>query len=305
MRELACPICGGSARRPLYRETFGVESDGAVARVADPEAVHYRINRCLGCGLVYSSPILDEVGVAALYTHSPHTNVRGGEEGNVRRTFAGYYRLSRPYLPGRERILDVGCDVGLLLAIAGEDGFRELHGVEPNPVAAASARAVPGSRIRETFYEATAFPEAHFDLVTLIHVVDHLVEPNRFLARVRRDLKPGGVALAVVHNVGSLLARVLGERFPPYNVYHHYFFSKQTLRSMFARAGLEPVWVGSTYNCYSLDFLVEKGPLLPARARRAVQVLLARMRLGRLPVTLPLGNIGIVARKPAGPSPSG
>jgi len=303
MRELACPICGGTARRQVYRETVGAEPPDATTRVADPEGKHYRINRCLGCGLVYSSPIFDEAGVAALYTHSPHTNVRPGEEDNVRNTFQGYYRLARSYLAARQRILDIGCDLGLLLSIAAGDGFEELHGVEPNPMAAATARAVPRSRIVETFYESTEYPEEHFDLVTLIHVVDHMVEPIRLLTRVRRDLKPGGVVLAVVHNAESLLARVLGDRFPPYNLYHHSFFTKRTLGLLFARAGLEPVWVGSTRNSYSLDFLVDKIPVVPAAARRAARAALGGVGLGRLPLTIPLGNIGIVARKPASAAP--
>jgi len=302
MRELACPICESTARRQLYRETVGAEPADATTRVADPEGKHYRINRCLGCGLVYSSPIFDEAGVAALYTHSPHTNVNPGEEDNVRNTFRGYYRLARPHLVRRRRILDIGCDMGLLLALAADDGFEEVHGVEPNPLAAATARAIPRSRIQETFYEATAYPEAHFDLVTLVHVVDHLVEPIRLLTRVRRDLTPGGVVLAVVHNAGSLLARALGERFPPYNLYHHYFFTKRTLGLLFERAGLEPMWVGATYNRYSLDFLVDRVPVVPEAARRGVRAALAPVGLGRLPLTLPLGNIGIVARKPVAPS---
>jgi SAM-dependent methyltransferase len=301
MRELACPICDSTARDLLYRETVVAGADGGAERVHDPEGKHYRINRCRGCGLVYSSPIFDEAGVAALYTHSPHTNVRPGEEDNVRDTFRGYYRLARPHLPGRGRILDIGCDMGLLLAVASADGFQELHGVEPNPLAAATARALPRSRIVETFYEATEYPEAHFDLVTLIHVLDHLVEPIRLLARVRRDLKPGGVILAVVHNAGSLLARVLGERFPPYNLYHHFFFTRRTLRLLFERAGLEPLRVGPTYNRYSLDFLADRVPVVPGAARGAARGALARLGLARVALTLPLGNIGIVARKAAAP----
>jgi SAM-dependent methyltransferase len=303
MRELPCAICASTAREQVYRETVEADHGDAPTRVADPESRHYRINRCLDCGLVYSSPIFDEAGVAALYTQSPHTNVRPGEEDNVRNTFRGYYRLARPHLGGRTRVLDIGCDVGFLLSVAAADGFGELHGVEPNPRAATTARTVPRSHIVETFYEATEYPENHFDLVTLIHVVDHLVEPRRLLGRVLRDLKPGGVVLAVVHNAGSLLARLLGSRFPPYNLYHHYFFTKRTLGLLLERAGLEPVWVGATHNRYSLDFLVDKVPVVPAGPRRVARAALGRVGLGGVSLTLPLGNIGIVARKVAGAGP--
>jgi len=303
LRDLSCTICGLSAPRVLYRETLRVEESAtAHRRLEAPESVHYRINRCSGCGLVYSSPILDEAGVAALYTQSPHTNVDAGEEGNVRRTLQGYYNLVRPHLRARDRFLDIGCDVGILLDIGRQDGFREVHGVEPNPVAAVKAARISGSHISREFYESTPYPAEHFDSIAFIHVADHLVDVNRFLGRVLRDLRPGGIALAVVHNVGSLLARVLGERFPPFNAYHHYFFSKRTLALLFSHAGFEVIRVLSTANCYSLGFLVDRAPFLPVALRRAIRGGMDLTRLGRLPITMRLGNIGIVARKPGSPA---
>lgn len=303
MRELVCPICGGTRARQLYRETLAGEPGARrEAPILNPEGVRYRINRCAGCSLVYSSPILDEAEVAALYIRSPHTNVREGEEDHVRRTFEGYYRLLRPRLGRRDRMLDIGCDVGILLAIARHDGFGEVFGVEPNPLAAKQAARIPDSRISGEFYEVTRYPAEHFDLVTMIHVVDHLVDVNRFLARVLRDLRPGGLALAVVHNVSSLLARVLGQRFPPFNIYHHYFFSPRTLRLLFERAGFEVVHVGPTWNRYSLGFLATRTPVISGQLRSAVEWGLSGSGLGRLAVTLPLGNVGIVARKPGSPS---
>ena len=271
MRELVCPICGGTRARQLYRETLAGEPGARrEAPILNPEGVRYRINRCAGCSLVYSSPILDEAEVAALYIRSPHTNVREGEEDHVRRTFEG--------------------------------GFGEVFGVEPNPLAAKQAARIPDSRISGEFYEVTRYPAEHFDLVTMIHVVDHLVDVNRFLARVLRDLRPGGLALAVVHNVSSLLARVLGQRFPPFNIYHHYFFSPRTLRLLFERAGFEVVHVGPTWNRYSLGFLATRTPVISGQLRSAVEWGLSGSGLGRLAVTLPLGNVGIVARKPGSPS---
>jgi hypothetical protein len=92
------------------------------------------------------------------------------------------------------------------------------------------------------------------------------------------------------------MARLLGERFPPYNLYHHYFFSRATLRSLFQKNRFEVLRVVPTYNRYSLGFLVEKVPGLAART--SVRRGLNRVGLGGLPLTVPLGNIGIVARRP-------
>lgn len=279
----------------MYESTLAPEE--ADAR-PDPYGAHYRINRCQLCGLVYSSPIFDANEIRILYTHSPHTNVVGGEEANVRHTMQLYYELAQPFLPARDRFLDIGCDVGLLLDIARQDAFRELYGIEPVPQAASVARRVPGAVISSEFYEDQVFPDAYFDLISLIHVVDHLVNPIEVLQRVWVQLKPRGVVLAVVHNSGSMVARVLGERFPPYNLYHHYFFNKSTLRRLFERSGFEVLRVVSTFNCYSLGFLVQKMPGIPTSLKQISRRTLDGLHLGGVPLTVPLGNIGIVARRP-------
>ena len=295
MREIACAICGDVGRHVVYESTLPA---GATIAGLDPYGAHYRINRCARCGLLYSSPIFEPHEVKVLYTHAPHANAPPGEEANVRRTMELYYRFARPFLAGRHRILDVGCDIGLLLEVAREDGFRELHGIEPVQVAARVAAGIRGASISSEFYEDQTFPDGYFDLVTLVHVVDHLVDPIRVLRRTWGQLKPGGILLAVVHNSGSLLSRVLGERFPPYNLYHHYFFSNATLKRLFEAGSFEVLRVASTYNCYSMGFLAEKIPGVPAPVRRVGRRILDALGVGGLPVTIPLGNIGIVASRP-------
>ncbi|MFI4987730.1 MAG: class I SAM-dependent methyltransferase, partial [Alphaproteobacteria bacterium] len=237
MREIVCPICNGTERCLVFRSALPPAFDESAP--PSPYSAHYQINRCAGCGLIHSSPIMDEAGVSALYANSSETNVLPGEEDNVRRTMARYYRLARPYLPGRERMLDVGCDMGFLLEAAQHDGFREVHGTEPNPTARRIAARIPGANILDRFFEQTSYPALYFDLITLIHVLDHLFDPRVVLVRALGNLKPGGVIVAVVHNVESLLSRILGERFPIFNLYHHYFFSKKSLAELFRRHGFE------------------------------------------------------------------
>lgn len=296
MRKIACPIC--SERQPVEVYAARLPRDFSEASPPSPYSAHYRINRCAVCGLLYSSPIMDEAGVAALYRNSRETNVMPGEEDNVRRTMAGYYRLAARHLPGRQRMLDIGCDMGFLLEAAGKDGFAELHGLEPVPVARAVAQQIPGAKVSDGFYETTDYPTNHFDLITFIHVLDHLVDPRIVLARARHDLRPGGVVVAVVHNAKSLLGHVLGERFPIFNLYHHFFFDKSTLAELFRRQGFEVIDVVSTRNCYSLGFFAQRLPACPAPVRNALARSLDAVGLAKLPLTIPVGNIGIVARRP-------
>jgi 2-polyprenyl-3-methyl-5-hydroxy-6-metoxy-1,4-benzoquinol methylase len=296
MRNLTpCCICRSSESAIVYPATT---TAFAAPEHLNPYSGHYQINRCCGCGLIFSSPIYDAEGVKDLYTHYSESNVTDDEVGNVKRTMAGYYGLARPFLPARERFLDIGCDVGLLLEIAVDDGFTHVQGLEPvQPPREAAQRRVPSAAISSSFYEDAELPAAAFDAIALVHVLDHLAHPEQHLKRVWCHLKPGGVAIAVVHNVESLLGRVMGERFPVFNYFHHYFFSKKTLAALFAAHGFEPLRIVSTRNVYSLAFFLERNPLLPTRARKAIARASRALLIGRIPVSLAVGNIGIVARK--------
>jgi SAM-dependent methyltransferase len=297
MREIVCPICDTRSGTVLYSPTLPHKFDEAAP--PPPYSAHYQINRCMNCGLTYSSPIMDELGVSRLYKDSRETNVSPGEEDNVRRTMALYYRLTASHLRARERMLDIGCDMGLMLEAAKSDGFNELHGIEPVPSARTVAETVEGAIVTDKFFEQTDYPADYFDLITLIHVLDHLYDPRIVLRQARKNLRPEGLILAVVHNVRSLLARLLGERFPIFNLYHHYFFDKNTLAELFRRQGYEVVKVAATRNCYSLGFFAQRLPGLPSSFGQAAFRGLQALRAADIPITIPVGNIGIVARRPA------
>jgi SAM-dependent methyltransferase len=303
MRDLTpCCICGSRESGVVFAATHSPSL--SAESVPDPYTAHYRINRCRGCDLQYSSPILDDDGVRALYEHgvvtrtddSDGTNVAAGEAVGVRRTMQLYYDRIRPFLRSRDSFLEVGCDVGYLLEAAQDDGFARVYGCEPNPLARERAARLRDSEISDRFYEQWELPVNTFDALTLIHVVDHLVDPMRVLEKARGELKPGGVLFAVVHDVECPLARITGERFPPFNLYHHYFFSKTTLRKLLEAAGFEVLEVHNTLNSYSLGFFLIKAPGFPGK--KSVAKLLDKTGLARRSVTVPIGNIGIVARKP-------
>ncbi len=297
MREIVCPICDTRDRTVLYPSTLAANFDERMP--PSPYSAHYQINRCVRCGLTYSSPVMDDSGVSKLYEESSETNVSPGEESNVRRTMNHYYQFAAPHLRARERMLDIGCDKGFMLEAAMADGFRELHGIEPVPPARAAAGCIAGATISGKFFEETDYPADYFDLVTLIHVLDHLYDPRVVLQRALGNLRPGGLILAVVHNVGSLLGLLLRERFPVFNLYHHYFFNKTTLAELFRRQGYDVVKVMATRNCYSLGFFAQRIPSLPGPIRKAGFQALRKLRLAEVPLTIPIGNIGIVARRPA------
>src|SRR3982074_1360764 len=99
-----------------------------------------------------------------------------------------YYQLAAPHLRGRERMLDVGCDMGFMLEAAKADGFKELHGIEPVPAARCIAETIERAIITDKFFEETNYPSDYFDLIALIHVLDHLYDPRIVLQKALKNL---------------------------------------------------------------------------------------------------------------------
>ncbi|MBI4594423.1 MAG: class I SAM-dependent methyltransferase [Candidatus Rokubacteria bacterium] len=301
MIEVGCQLCEDTRRTVLFPANFDpsrVDGDAFVVK-GKSRAPHYQINRCEGCGMIYSSPLMEPAVLARLYREFRHENTGEREVGNVTATSRQYYALARPHLAKRERVLDIGCDIGLFLASARADGFSELYGIEPNRRAAEQARAIPGAKLLGGLYEEAEFPDGHFDLISMVHVLDHLIDVNDTLRHAWRHLAQGGVIVAVVHNVDCVLSRLLGERFPPFNIQHNHFFSKMTLRRLFLKHGFAVADVRTTWNRYSLGYFIENLPAAPAPAKKRVARWADAVGLGGVPLTVPLGNIGIVARRPA------
>lgn len=104
--------------------------------------------------------------------------------------FYGKYTDSlRPEPPGGP-VLDVGCGVGQVIGRLTADGI-EAHGVEISEPNLARARAVcPHARLYDGRH--LPYPDAHFAAVGTLNVLEHVDEPEAFLAEMVRVTRPGG-----------------------------------------------------------------------------------------------------------------
>ena len=141
----------------------------------------------------------------------------------------------------RARLLDVGCSSGAFLVAARALGL-DAQGVEISPEAAASARRA-GFRVHTGLLEEAGYPDASFDAIALIELLEHLRDPRALLAECRRILRPGGVLLATTPNGSSWTARAMGARWDVFSLRgmggHVSFFNPGSLRLLAERAGFE------------------------------------------------------------------
>lgn len=103
--------------------------------------------------------------------------------------YAKYGDTLRPAEPGA-RVLDVGCGVGQVVARLLSQGF-EAHGVEVSEPNVQRARQIT-ENCRLYDGRHLPYPDHHFAAAGALNVLEHVEEPEAFLAEIVRVVKPGG-----------------------------------------------------------------------------------------------------------------
>ena len=143
------------------------------------------------------------------------------------------------------RLLDVGCGIGTFLHLAQNQGW-EIHGVELSESGAAFARKEYGLDVFcGDLFEAN-FPNQHFDVISVYHVLEHIPQPNPFLDELQRILKPKtGCLIIEVPNGGSIQSRLQKGNWPYVHPKDHlYYFSHRTLPQLLRKHGFNRIWTG-------------------------------------------------------------
>lgn len=293
-----CAICGTADNaRQLYPATVTEAAFDARTFSARrlPDRVHYRVVKCNSCGLVRSDPVAASEVQARLYAES--TVDYSDETANLRRTYGRYLATVSAFLPEKGPLLEIGCGNGFFLEQAMAQGFTQVHGVEPSR--AAVDGALPGlrSRIICDVMRPGLFPPETFSVICLFQTFDHVPDPSGMLRETFSLLKPGGLVLALNHNVDALSARLLGEKSPIVDVEHPFLYSKRTMARIFEDHGFRVRQIRPATNQYTVQYLARLLPI-PDRAKGVVRSLINDRAVGRLRVRVPLGNLVLLAEKP-------
>lgn len=163
------------------------------------------------------------------------------------RTYSGSRPDLWPYIPpGAGRVLDVGCaagEVGAALKIQGR--AHEVVGLELSPDAAAVAREqLDDVIVGDIETLEIPYPDGYFDVLLYADVLEHLRNPWSVLERQRALLRPGGLVVASLPNIGhySTLLMLLRQQWRYQDLgimdYTHLrFFTRSGVLDLFRRAG--------------------------------------------------------------------
>ena len=99
----------------------------------------------------------------------------------------------------RGPLLDVGSSMGYTLQAARELGLPAA-GLEMDGAVVEQCRQA-GFEARQGMMDRLPWPDAHFQLVVMKHVLEHTPDPRLVLTEVRRVLRPGGGLFIAVPNL--------------------------------------------------------------------------------------------------------
>ena len=216
----ACPLCG-APEPPQAR--LGTEP--------------FPLLECPACGVgfVYPQPSPEEL--ARFYDETYYGKNRRKFLNPVEAGIAALTRLKwrrlRALLKPGARMLDIGCGRGTLIRMARAAGY-EAYGIErPSP----SQHDLP-----YIFYQDLAecrFPDGHFQLVVLWHVLEHLPDPRATLEEIHRILQPGGWLSVAVPNFGGAQAEAAGRDWFHLDLPRHlWHFRRRSLETLLQKTGL-------------------------------------------------------------------
>jgi 2-polyprenyl-3-methyl-5-hydroxy-6-metoxy-1,4-benzoquinol methylase len=193
---------------------------------------------CSNCHLIYYTPQplpqeLEEFYNSEDYRSKFSESLMSGSEFASNR-YLQFEKALKKYTPkvltqSSRQLLDIGCGTGDFLKVAQQHNWQ-VTGTEISSLASAKANkllgqdcVIPGDIL------SLDLPSNHYDVVTLYHVIEHLLEPNNLIQKVYQVLKPGGVFFLETPNIAGFGARLKGKEWsqikPPEHIIYFKFNS--------------------------------------------------------------------------------
>jgi 2-polyprenyl-3-methyl-5-hydroxy-6-metoxy-1,4-benzoquinol methylase len=193
-----CPICTSDT----YKTRFQMSNSSVL--------------QCETCGLIFKSTILEKDAkekTEAIYNtneywqDNPYRNDGGvnyDPQHNKVKLYRRDLKILAEVLPQKGRLLDVGCAKGIFLDVARQAGWQPV-GLELSEWASQYARENFDLEVFTGTLDEAPWPEASFDAVIMLDVIEHLINPASAVSHVSHLLKPGGLFLVATPNGASFL----------------------------------------------------------------------------------------------------
>ncbi len=146
-------------------------------------------------------------------------------------------QLASPHVAG-PKVLDLGCGDGAFLTAISDRWVK--RGLEPSKSGVDLARQ---KNLDVSCGTLANLPnEYEIDLLVILDVIEHIVDPHEFVKQIKANLKPGALVLVLTGDANSTPARIAGPQWSYLRWCGHVsVFSNHSLQRLFVEHGFEIV----------------------------------------------------------------
>lgn len=194
---------------------------------------------CKGCGLVHHYPLPTPEEVDTYYNQEYRLSYKKTYTPKLKHTYrAGLVASQRikdmnAIFTESNNILDIGSGGGELCFMMARIGNKNIRGIEPNEGYARYSKDNLQLNVYEGSYKTVGFKENSFDLITMYHVLEHILNPIELLEQIHKWLCEEGHLVIEVPNIEAVCVS-------PKNRFHfaHIFnYNLATLEAMGIKTG--------------------------------------------------------------------
>jgi 2-polyprenyl-3-methyl-5-hydroxy-6-metoxy-1,4-benzoquinol methylase len=279
----SCPLCKGEDIKLLKKGTFDpVTLQSEDFKITDS---HYgslwTFFSCNHCRFVFSNPYIPKEHITKFYGKLEDREYSEEAEGRAKNFKTILKRLKR-LKPGKT-LLDIGSASGIFLNLAFKEGYHS-EGIEPSEFLVKEAEKRYDLHLFNGTMEEYIrnHPGKTFSVVTLLDIIEHLVEPDDFMNDLDNLIQDNGLLVIVTPDINSLTSRILGNHWWHFRVAHINFFNRESLEYLLQKHDYEIILKKRYVWNFSFFYLVTR--FFPSlKQNKPLQKVLKRLHL-KLPL---------------------
>lgn len=257
----ACWVCEGSQcflYKPSNLNTAVTSRDFVITDTN--YGVTGELIKCSNCGFIQCTNLTDVLNFYEDLEDPSYEATRKGRALQAEKMMLDILKHAKG-----KRLLDIGAGSGILVEEARKRGVDAV-GIEPSRWLWQKARDLDLPVTLGIFPHAEV--KGPFDVITLIDVIEHVNNPVGLLKDAANALSPEGILVISTPDIGSIVAKILGNKWWHLRVAHIGYFTAKNLKLAAEKVGLRPVHEGSAKWYFAGDYVIERvNGYLPKFAR--------------------------------------
>ncbi len=223
-----CEICGSTNIRYYFSTSNAI-----------------KIYKCSNCKVQFMNPQYSDEYLIDYYSH--YTNEKSEWEEELFHSHNFCLDIIEKYLNTKGSLFDIGCGYGHLLIQAKKRGWQ-INGYDIDCKTTERVGKTIDIELLCGNFTKLNFSEESFDVITMLHVIEHLKNPQEYLQLIFKILKKDGIFFLALPNIRSRSAvfkfylEKIGmrkkNRGSYYDTSHHlWYFSQKSIRNCLTNSG--------------------------------------------------------------------